>query len=388
MTAIKARPAGLYVVHHPVNDYLGHFIALDPTKDIILGKAADTFAPELFTGTAASRRQVRIKYEGDHVSFIGLRSRSPTSINGQIHTEGLLKSGDVIGLGDVVFVFQSHTENFGKSPIIPGVSALAFHIQHRIQATASNALPALIHGPLGTEKRRVGKGIHDTMRKSGAFVYVDCTQFSETDLKRRLFDHASTPISSGPSLLQAAINGTLFLDNAQDLAPDVFTEVIDKHGPCRLLVGVTQISEAFDDLPAIYLPSLGQRKEDIPHWIGAFCADFNCPRASWDVDLAWHFLGYAWPGNIDELGRIVRRLCEEIGDGNTWRLTTALKQRLSPTFTPLTPYSIDGLTPEIAVTQLRANGGRIHAAATVLNIKSTDLLRQLTEWNIDPSIFR
>ena len=389
MSSLQTRPPGLFVVHHPTNELVGAFVPAPKDKVVVLGKAESTAVPALFKGTSAGRQQCQLEWKNTGPTITALRSRTPTLVNAKPITDYALQPGDVVGCGDVLFVYQDRTESGGAHAIIPGVSHAAFTMRHRIDALGQSQEHFIVHGPTGTEKLRAARGIHAASQATGSFIGIDCGQTSTEQLQTRLFTNASTPVQASPPLIESAQSGLLFLDNADQIDDQLFDDLIERAVSTRLVFGVAELNERWDPFDALFVPPLRTRREDIPHWILAFAREFKCHNARWDTELAWRWLGYSWPGNTDELHRIVARLCQDSGDSQIWRLQQHLAHRLSPIFIDdETSTVVDGLTPDQLLNHLRAHGGKIHRAATDLGLHPNELIAQLTAWNLDPASFR
>lgn len=77
-------------------------------------------------------------------------------------------------------------------------------------------LPICILGESGTGKSHLARAIHETSRRKGQFIEINCATFSGDTLKSELFGHVkgsfTGAIGDKQGKLQEAHNGTLFLD--------------------------------------------------------------------------------------------------------------------------------------------------------------------------------
>jgi transcriptional regulator with PAS, ATPase and Fis domain len=91
----------------------------------------------------------------------------------------------------------------------------------------------LLEGETGTGKQVLAQAIHHLDRKRGAFPFVTahCTTINEALAESELFGHRrgafSGSISDRKGLFQAAQNGTIFLDDINDLAPILQAKLLD-----------------------------------------------------------------------------------------------------------------------------------------------------------------
>ncbi len=196
----------------------------------------------------------------------------------------------------------------------------------------------LITGPSGTGKELVAKAIHfNGMRAAHPFVVVNCSALAENLLESELFGHVkgafTGAIKDKIGRFHLANHGTIFLDEIGDISPKTqlkllrflenkeFERVGDST-PIKLDVQVitatnkdlkhkVESAEFRDDLyyrlkvVEIKLPSLAQRRDDIPpltgHYVEVFNKRFNKHIMGISKDVERIFMEYPWPGNIREL---------------------------------------------------------------------------------------
>jgi len=211
----------------------------------------------------------------------------------------------------------------------------------------------LIYGESGTGKELVAKAIHaNSLRRDKQFISVDCTALTESLLESELFGHVkgsfTGAIVSKPGLFEIASGGTFFLDEIgnvslptqgkllrvlqeREFKPVGGTEI--KKTDIRLITATNKNLEAMiadgtfreelyyrlNVLP-IFLPTLKERKEDIPALVHHFLEKYGrrvngkTPAVSPEaVDL---LIRYEWPGNVRELENIVERMVV-MADGST-----------------------------------------------------------------------
>lgn len=225
----------------------------------------------------------------------------------------------------------------GHSPAIRQV----FDMIRKVANTKSNVL---ITGQSGTGKELVAHAIHLLSSQNGKrFVVVNCGAIPEGLLESELFGHKKGSFTSATSdkkgLFEMAQNGTLFLDeigympmNCQvkllraveqkQILPVGSTEPIDIDlrliaATNRELLGEIKEDRFREDLyyrlnvVGIHLPSLPERREDIPLLAEHFMKKYNAEmgkRCSGISDDAMHLLmEYEWKGNIRELENIIER---------------------------------------------------------------------------------
>ena len=226
----------------------------------------------------------------------------------------------------------------GKSQAVRDV----FHLLDRVIDTDE---PVLIQGESGTGKELVAHAIHynSPRARSGRFVGENCAAIPDTLLESELFGHEkgafTGAIGAKPGLFELAHKGTLFLDEIGDMSVDMQKKMLRaiEEGEIRrvggrkvIRVNVRIISASNKDLQdliragqfredlyyrlnvvKITLPSLRERKEDIPllveHFLAGIAKEQDKPVRKVEEVASWYLQNYPWPGNIRELENEIRR---------------------------------------------------------------------------------
>lgn len=216
----------------------------------------------------------------------------------------------------------------------------------RIAKKAASAdVNVLITGESGTGKEVMARFIYEnSKRKNEKFVPVNCQAFSSGLLESELFGHEKGSFTGAFNKrigrFEEAHGGTLFLDEVGDI--DLNTQVkllrvlenrtIEKIGSnkpidvdFRLICATNKdFYEAIENKEfredlfyrintiSIHLPSLKERKEDLPMLIDFFLkkssAKYNKKIIKVEDDVINHLLNYEYKGNIRELKNILDRL--------------------------------------------------------------------------------
>ena len=210
--------------------------------------------------------------------------------------------------------------------------------------------PVLISGPSGSGKELVAKSIHySSARRSKPIIAKNCAAFSEQLLESQLFGHVkgafTGAIKDQKGYFESANNGTLFLDEIGEMPLHLQAKLLrvlqdgmicpvgstqEKHVDVRVIAATnrdlremvshgTFREDLFFRLNVIniQLPSLCQRKEDIPLLITAFldrAFEKRGIRKQITTEVLDVLLKYDWPGNIRELQNEVERLLILSGD--------------------------------------------------------------------------
>jgi len=227
---------------------------------------------------------------------------------------------------------------------IIGRSPKMLEVYKAIGRVAASNVSVLITGASGTGKELVARAIHQhSKRKDRAFTPVNCGSFTETLLESELFGHEKGSFTGAATahrgLVEASDGGTLFLDEITETTLSFQVKLLrviqeqqvrrvgsNKYTPVdvrmlaasnRDMTALLKQSQFREDLyyrlavVRIELPSLDERRDDIPLLVRHFLRRFNEKNGlSVTIDAeAVHFLQQMkWPGNVRELENTVNRL--------------------------------------------------------------------------------
>jgi two-component system response regulator PilR (NtrC family) len=226
-----------------------------------------------------------------------------------------------------------------------GRSQLMKDVFERIKKVALTDSTVLIMGPSGTGKELVAQSIHYlSARAKNPIVSVNCGAIPGELLESELFGHMkgafTGAISSRKGRFEVANKGSIFLDEIGDMplllqvkllrvlqnrtiepvgsteSINIDTRVIT--ATHRDLEGMVADGKFREDLfyrlnvIPIRIPSLKQRREDIPLLISYFVKKFTSADKSNEINFSDKALEllieYDWPGNVRELENIIERL--------------------------------------------------------------------------------
>ncbi|MFZ0240535.1 MAG: sigma 54-interacting transcriptional regulator [Desulfobacterales bacterium] len=205
-----------------------------------------------------------------------------------------------------------------------------------LKAAASDA-SVIVFGESGSGKELVARAIHKLSdRQNGDFVPVNCGAIPKELMEREFFGHMKGAFTGAGSdkggFLDSADGGTLFLDEIGEIPQAMqvkLLRVLD-HSAYSPLGGIKLVKSDFRVIAAtnrdlvklvkdgrmredffyririlpIQLPSLRERREDIPLLIDHFLSRLNKGREeprTLPVAVRDAMENYSWPGNVREL---------------------------------------------------------------------------------------
>ncbi len=234
-------------------------------------------------------------------------------------------------------------EEVGFSDIIGKTPAITTAIAFAEKISPSDAIVA-IRGQSGTGKELFARAIHSASRREGSFVPVNCAALSEQLLESELFGYENGAFTGGrkggkTGLFAAAHEGTIFLDEIADMAPECQAKIlrviqegrVRKVGGSREIPVNTRVITATNQnlerlveekrfrqdlyyrlnvLP-IHIPPLSERREDIPllvdHFLFQLSTRLGKPLQPVSSGALEKLHSHHWPGNVRELKNVVER---------------------------------------------------------------------------------
>ena len=218
-------------------------------------------------------------------------------------------------------------------------------IQDIIQKVAVTDARVLITGPNGSGKELVVHAIHSLSARSKApIVEVNCAAIPSELIESELFGHTkgsfTGAIKNKQGKFEQANGGTIFLDEIGDMSLVAQAKVLRALQESRISpvgsdkeikVDVRVLAATNKDLKKeieagkfredlyhrlsvieICVPSLDERKEDIPFLVDYFVKQISeeqgCYVKDFDSDAIKALQNFSWTGNIRELRNIVERL--------------------------------------------------------------------------------
>ncbi len=282
----------------------------------------------------------------------------------------------------------------------------------------------LITGESGTGKELIAREIHShSLRRNAPFVVVDCGALVETLFESELFGHVKGSFTGAHvtkhGRFEVANGGTIFLDEISNISLNIqakLLRVIQEREVTRIgsskpiKVDVRILAATHENLAdcvnegkfredlfyrlsvvPLHLPSLRERKEDIPllidHFLNKYTGGARKQINSIKSDVLKALMQYDWPGNIRELENTIERAVvlsknQEIG------LEDLVYHGISAGSSLLRPIdgkyrSLEEVEKEYIKTVLQTYHGNRTQTAKVLGIDRKTLLAKIKKYRIE-----
>lgn len=228
---------------------------------------------------------------------------------------------------------------------IIGESAAIHEIKHTIDKVAPTEARILVTGDNGSGKELVARWTHEkSNRNDKPLVEVNCAAIPSELIDSELFGHEkgsfTSAIKQRIGKFEQADGGTLFLDEIGDMSLSAQAKVLRAlqegkitrvGGEKDIDVNVRVIAATNKDLPKeiekgnfrldlyhrlnvinIHVPSLNQRREDIPllikHFLKTICQEYKMKESNIEKAAIDKLQQHNWTGNIRELRNVIERL--------------------------------------------------------------------------------
>jgi two-component system, NtrC family, response regulator PilR len=303
-----------------------------------------------------------------------------------------------------------------------------FQLLETVAATSSTIL---ITGETGSGKEVVARAIHQhSPRRMQRFVALNCSAIPETLLEAELFGHVkgafTGAVGNRQGRLDQAHKGTLFLDEVGTMSGALqmkllrvlqereFERVGESH---TTKVDVRVVAATNSDLHRmvidgqfredlyyrlnvipVRIPSLRERKEDIPLLVQHFLEKFRRdgapgtgarPPLTVSQEAMRRLMSYAWPGNVRQLENAIERAVA-FGAGRSQIDVIDLPPEVQQAQESVVPAAValpeegmdldsfvSKIERELIELSLARTGGNKGQAAKLLNLKRTTLVEKL-----------
>ena len=319
-----------------------------------------------------------------------------------------------VGLKAELSRLNQYDEIIGTTPAI-------LRVKEFIDKVAPVDSSVLIQGESGTGKELVARMIWEkSPRSSGPFIVIDCGALDGNLLNSELFGHVKGAYTGAEEkklgLVEIADGGTLFVDEVADMSPSLQSRLLRilETGEFRRLGGTEQLrvdtriiaatnrdiyleiergnfrKDLFYRLNvvAVTLPTLKQRKEDIPLLVESFIKKQSFRTRNLDLShielekgLMERLMDYDWPGNVRELRNVIERAFILSAGGKLlkkslpWQSFPKRKDGSEPTLQEI---------EKAHVQRVYLSAGRNKTrTANILNISLRNLYRKLQLYQLD-----
>lgn len=232
------------------------------------------------------------------------------------------------------------TEEYGELIASSNAMKNILQLVERVAPTEANVL---IQGESGTGKTKIAHMIHKlSERKNGPFIPVNCASIPEQLLESELFGYEkgafTGAVASRKGKFESSDGGTIFLDEIGEISQSFQAKLLQitqdktfmrvgsnvlRKADTRIICATNQdlkkLVEAGQfredlyyrlNIVDIYIPSLRERKEEIPVLVEKFLERYRKKyERNFQVnkELLNQLMQYNWPGNVRELENAIER---------------------------------------------------------------------------------
>ncbi len=316
--------------------------------------------------------------------------------------------------------WRSRVDSNGECEFVIDKRSKMFNVLNNVKRIAQSKASVLIQGESGTGKELIAHSIYSySQRKSKPFIKVNCAALSESLLESELFGHEKGSFTGADlkrmGRFELANGGTLLLDEISEVSPKIQAKLLrvleqeefERVGGSKTLkvdvrIIATTNRNLYKDIEnnnfrqdlyfrlnviPVILPSLRERKEDIPvladYFLNKYVSgiDTNLRRISADAKKI--LAQYDWPGNVRELKNLIHR-CTVMVDSEV-----LLPEHFEHMLNVRKPGKDNGLTVgqtiedverELIYKTLENTGGNKTRAAEILDVTPRTLRNKLSRY--------
>jgi DNA-binding NtrC family response regulator len=377
-----------------------------------------------------SRRHCELRLTPEGIVLLDLDSKNGTFIGTVAVREVMLPPAVPVTIGSSELVVHAA----GTPVLLPLSAASSFGgavggslpmraLFAKLERAAATDQTILLLGESGTGKEVLARAIHDASpRKGGPFVVFDCGATTASLIEAELFGHTRGAFTGAATaragLLEEAHGGTLFIDEVGELPLDLQPKLLRAlearqvrrvgaaewrsfdarvvaatHRNLRARVAEGSFREDLYYRLCVVeaqVPSLRERKDDIPALVERFLAAHTPPRALADLPArALPLLSaYEWPGNVRELRNVVTRLLlfPELVEELVRPAGAPEDERLGRLLALPLPEAREVLLEEFErrylAVHLREHGGNISKAADAMGVSRQHVHRLVARYEL------
>ena len=231
-------------------------------------------------------------------------------------------------------------EGFVTADEFTGNSSAINQVRATLKRVSNTGSRLLISGPAGAGKEVAARLLHSWSQRTGnAFVTVNSARITPERFEQELFGEEQGGKLVRAGLLEMADGGTLYLDEVADMPLSTQARIlrvltdqafVRVGGHRQIRVDVRVVSSTARDLEKeiaekrfredlfyrlnvvpVTIPSLAERREDIPalvdHFFARFASDQGVAPPEVSVEAMAALQSYEWPGNVRQLRNVVER---------------------------------------------------------------------------------
>ena len=323
----------------------------------------------------------------------------------------------------------------GKVDELVGNSVVVKQVRADIEKIAMTNSRVLIQGPSGSGKEVIARQIHEgSSRKNAPFMTLNCGALSKNSFEEELFgtEPKAEKGSRKIGLFEKANRGTILLDQIDDLSKEIQAKLvrvlhemaIERVGGRRKVkVDVRVIATSTQDIgslvaqnkfredlyyrmnvASIHVPSLEERREDIPTLVHYFCdrlaQQLGKTPCQFDERSLVKLKGHDWPGNARQLRNVIEHVLILHGQTMKETLVTpemlptnlSVKNKESEQDKSLSPDSNvlqlplrearESFEKEYLIAQVNRFSGNISQTASFVGMERSALHRKLRNLNV------
>ena len=301
-----------------------------------------------------------------------------------------------------------------------------------IRMVSSTNMTVLVEGETGTGKELVASAIHhQSPRREGPFVTINCAGFPETLLESELFGYERGAFTGADRAtagkIELAHRGTLFLDEIESMSITMQAKLLRvledqkvqrlggnrrvhidmrvvaaSNVPPKELVDQGRMRSDFYyriNVIPIYLVPLRQRREDIPLLVQDFLRHHPVAVGKRITGISQrdmsHLMQYSWPGNIRQLQNVLERaivlatgrIIEKVDLPDAVPPAGGDKKMVSSDL-PLLREWLNEQEKRYLLQQLESSGGKISLAARSCGVDVKTLYRKMRLHGLDKKVFQ
>lgn len=313
---------------------------------------------------------------------------------------------------------------------IVGHSPVVNQLRQTIERVAPTNARILVTGAPGSGKELSARTIHtSSSRENGPFVVINAATITPENMEAELFGvEGGEGVVRRVGALEEAHGGTLYIDEIADMPRETQSRIlrvlVDQNfqrvgGTTRVHVDVRIVSSSSRDLAAeiatgrfredlfhrlgvvpIRVPSLSERREDVPELIGFFMEQISAatglPKRRIADDAMAVLQSHDWPGNIRQLRNNVERLMILTAGDPEAEVTAEMLPSEVGALVPTTPNGAGGeklmsmplreareiFEREYLIAQIARFSGNISRTAEFIGMERSALHRKLKSLSV------